>query len=188
MNILTRQQKLLLEFVKKQHGEQKRKYTGEPYWTHPLEVATILHDNGLFNMVELALCHDLYEDTKCNFDSLYKELLRLDYSNVNAYNICKQVQELTDVFTHEDYPYMNRLKRKQKEAKRLGNVSFKAQTVKYADLISNTKSIVENDPKFAVVYLKEKQEILNRMTDGDATLFQKCFKQLKNKSIFPLSI
>ena len=179
MSNLTSKQQSLLEFVKSQHGSQVRKYTGEPYWTHPLSVSNILMDKGLFEMIEVALCHDLFEDTKCNFDSLYKELIRLGYDNIKSYRICKNVQELTDVFTHEDYPYMNRLKRKQKEAERLGKVSFIAQTVKYADLMDNTKSIVENDKEFAEVYLKEKRDMLNVMTSGDSDLMQDCLCLLK---------
>lgn len=39
----------VLEFAKKAHGDQKRKYTGEPYWTHVKEVGDIvsgLKDQG----------------------------------------------------------------------------------------------------------------------------------------------
>jgi len=40
--ILSLRQLKFLEFVQEQHGEQKRKYTLEPYWTHPLEVANMV--------------------------------------------------------------------------------------------------------------------------------------------------
>jgi len=33
-----------LEFATKAHGDQKRKYTGEPYITHPIAVAKIIKD------------------------------------------------------------------------------------------------------------------------------------------------
>jgi GrpB-like predicted nucleotidyltransferase (UPF0157 family) len=46
-----------------------------------------------------------------------------------------------------------------------------AKTVKLADLISNTQSIVKYDPKFAKIYLEEKRRLLTVLGDGDATLF-----------------
>ncbi len=50
-----------------------------------------------------------------------------------------------------------------------------AQTIKLADLISNTRSIVERDPKFAVTYLAEKRELLKVLTDGDPALYRMAF-------------
>lgn len=37
---LNKQQSDLFDFVKKSHGDQKRKYTGEPYWNHLKNVPT----------------------------------------------------------------------------------------------------------------------------------------------------
>ena len=45
-----------------------------------------------------------------------------------------------------------------------------AQTIKLADLISNSKSIMEHDPKFAVTYLEEKRLLLEVLTKGDKKL------------------
>ena len=47
-----------------------------------------------------------------------------------------------------------------------------AKTIKLADLIDNTKSIVEHDPRFAKVYLEEKRLLLEVLKDGDETLWQ----------------
>jgi hypothetical protein len=46
------------------------------------------------------------------------------------------------------------------------------QTIKCADLISNTSSIVKHDPKFAVTYLEEKRLLLDAMTKADPRLWQ----------------
>lgn len=170
---LTDKQKELLAFVILKHGDQVRKYTGEPYWNHTVEVASICFDN-LGEGVEIALCHDLFEDTNCNFSELYKELIRIGYTGSDSYKICTVVTELTDKFTHEDHPHLNRAKRKTLEAERLGGISVLGQSVKYADLIDNTKSIVSNDPKFAKTYLKEKAVMLSLMTLGDKDLYNKC--------------
>ena len=172
-------QKMLFEFVKKQHGSQIRKYTGEPYYNHVFSVAKIVNEFEP-NCIEIALCHDLFEDTKTCFTMLYNELTRCGYNSRLSYNICSHVLELTDVYVKEDYPYFNRAKRKDLEAKRLGNISLLSQSVKYADLIDNTKSIVENDKNFAKVYIKEKKQILELMNCGNVELYDLCRKQIES--------
>lgn len=167
---LREDQRKLLEYVKSQHGEQKRKYTGEPYWNHVYSVAEIVSEYDVEG-IEVALCHDLFEDTDCDFSKLHKELVIIGYNARESYQICKKVSELTDIYIHEFYPHWNRKTRKQKEAERLGGVSSLAQTVKYADLIDNTKSIVEYDKDFAKVYLSEKSVLLDEMLDGDSELY-----------------
>ena len=177
MEKLNTKQKQLLEFVKIQHGEQVRKYTGEPYWNHVLSVALIiiLHES---KGVEIALCHDLFEDTKCDFSKLHKELVSIGYEHKEAYAICINVNELTDKYTHEDYPYHNRAKRKSMEAERLWSISPLAQSVKYADLIDNTSSIVEHDESFAKIYISEKEDILRGMSKGNSNLHTMCMSSL----------
>ena len=51
----------------KYHGEQKRK-SGEPYYTHPLEVAHIVSKcNPKTNVIVAAILHDIVEDTEVTF-------------------------------------------------------------------------------------------------------------------------
>tara|TARA_R110000782_G_scaffold228020_1_gene314683 strand:+ start:20 stop:586 length:567 start_codon:yes stop_codon:yes gene_type:complete len=176
---LTVMQNKLLEFVTKKHGEQKRKYTGEPYVNHCVQVAEIVSDYEE-NCIEIALCHDLFEDTDCDFTVLYKEMVRIGFSISEAYNVCTYVNELTDVFTRENYPHLNRRNRKVLESKRLGTISYVSQSVKYADLINNTESIVANDKEFAKVYLSEKESILKLMNKGNSELFCNCLKSVQN--------
>ena len=47
-----------------------------------------------------------------------------------------------------------------------------AKTIKLADLISNSHSIVKDDPNFAKVYMKEKAALLEVLTEGNAELFR----------------
>jgi len=178
---LNDKQTLLFEFVKTKHKDQKRKYTGEPYFNHLHNVAEIVsvHEMGC---IEIALCHDLFEDTDCTFNELYKKLTDIGYDRKTSYDICSCVNELTDVFTSEDYPHLNRGKRKENEANRLGKISRISQTVKYADLIDNSSSITEHDKDFAKVYLKEKEAILKVMNQGNQILFTIC-KKILEKSL-----
>lgn len=46
------------------------------------------------------------------------------------------------------------------------------KTIKLADLISNTKSIVEHDKNFARIYIKEKELLLEVLADGDENLYK----------------
>ena len=167
---LTAKQKLLFEFVKIKHGNQERKYTGEPYWTHPLEVAKMVEPN----LIEVALCHDLLEDTDCDAPELLRELLSLSYEPNRAIEILQGVVDLTDVFIKEKFPKLNRKARKELEAERLGTISSNSQTVKYADLIDNTESIMTHDPKFGKTYLKEKRAMLELMNKGDSRMYGIC--------------
>ena len=47
-----------------------------------------------------------------------------------------------------------------------------------ADLIDNTKTILEFDPKFAPVYLAEKTLLLEVLTKADAGLIKKAKEQI----------
>jgi (p)ppGpp synthase/HD superfamily hydrolase len=186
-------QKKLIEYVKEQHNfhsksdkKSVRKYTidsetgiGIPYWVHTVEVAETVAEY-VPEGIEIALCHDLFEDTWCNFDNLFNALRDFGYEPDEASKICLGVVDLTDVYESENYPEMNRAERKEKEAIRLGKVSELSQSVKYADLLNNSKNIVEKDEKFAMKYLPEKLVILNHMRKGDINLFVDCCWVLKN--------
>jgi len=59
-------------FSMKAHGSQKRA-SGDPYFSHPLEVAGILADLKFdSNTIITALLHDVVEDTSCNLSDITK--------------------------------------------------------------------------------------------------------------------
>lgn len=160
----------LIEFVKKHHGQQVRKYTGEPYFNHLLAVANAAERTGVNYGWEIGLCHDLLEDTKCGEDDLYYALMGANYTFDSNHQIRNGVRDLTDVFTAEAFPYLNRAIRKQCEALRLHTISRTSQIIKCCDLIDNTRSIVEHDEVFARKYLSEKREILKGFTKIDGPI------------------
>ena len=174
---LSGRQKILLQYVKDSHGEQKRKYTGEPYWNHVYSVAKIISEIEPKG-IEIALCHDLFEDTEVQMPDLLRFLTHSGYSNEESLFIVSGVNDLTDVYTKENYPILNRKERKRLEAERLGKVCELSQSVKYADLIDNTKSITEHDAGFAKVYLSEKRQMLDQMRRGNFGLLERCEKQI----------
>jgi len=175
-------QKALLDFVKSAHSGQLRKYTGEEYWTHPYAVAEIVqpYDDGTNMLIEIALLHDVVEDTPTTIEQIFDHLLFIGYSMGEARAIEMGVIALTDQYTTERFDHMNRSLRKQFEATRLSKIHPDFQTVKYADLIHNTGSIVEYDWGFAKKYLPEKRHILSVMRNGDLDLFIECYSVLKN--------
>lgn len=182
---LTDRQKGLFDFVSQCHGDQKRKYTNEPYTNHVFSVAEIadkhITDKSLM-AVEIALCHDLFEDTKVTALDFNSALRYFGYEPIDRAHIMSCVNDLTDHYTKELYPDLNRKERKILEAKRLSTIQPISQSVKYADLIDNTSSIVQYDPEFAKTYLKEKQNILDLMRGGDINLFaQACHVLFEGK-------
>lgn len=163
-----------LDLVKSLHGDQVRKYTGEPYWTHCDAVAKkVMKHGGDPIMVAAALCHDVMEDTECDsFLVLVGRLQEIGWSGHESYDIADLVSDLTDDYTTKRYPNCNREWRKRKEAERLAQLSPEAQTIKYADIIDNAMNIATHDPKFAPVFLKETAMLLEKMKDGNVALHE----------------
>ena len=82
-------------------------------------------------------------------------------------DIATLVGWLTDVSKPEDG---NRAHRKAMDRAHTAEAPAEAQTIKLADLISNSRSIMAHDPAFARTYLEEKRLLLAVMTRGDAGL------------------
>lgn len=159
------------DFARKAHYGQVRKYTGEPYWVHTEAVADIVRNHGgSWQQIAAAHLHDTLEDTETTFDEL---------ENFFGRDVASLVEELTDFYTKETFPNMNRAARKLRETMRLGNISDRAKTIKVADLIDNTASIVEHDPKFAKVYLQEKANVLAVMGGANASLLRAALEQIE---------
>lgn len=179
ITFLTSRQLLLLDFCIKAHGNQVRKYTGEPYWYHLVNVAKKVPVSYYHN-IEVALCHDLFEDTSVKEKELYKFLKSIGYTIGGARYICEGVTALTDVYTTENYPTWNRKLRKVTEIQRLSIIKPDFQTVKYADLIDNTSSIMAYDKDFAKIYIREKYLLLMKMNKGDFDLYLECCALIYN--------
>lgn len=153
-----------IAFAATAHAGQRRRYTGEPYVLHPIEVMQLVreHDRDWTeNMLVAALLHDVVEDTSVG-------PLAIERRFGNAVRVL--VDELTDEFTFEKYPDMNRKARKKAERERLGAISAPGQSIKLADMISNTRSIAQHDPGFAKVYLREKALLLPLLCEGSQAL------------------
>lgn len=157
-------------FAKKAHKDQKRKYTGESYVVHPLAVAqTVFAVRGDEEMIIAALLHDTVEDT---------DVTLLDIVNEFGTNVADLVSDLTDVSIPEDG---NRKTRKEIDLFHTKRASARAKTIKLADLIDNSKSILKYDPDFTIVYMKEKRRLLDfALKEGNSNLWVLADKIVRN--------
>lgn len=152
-----------MEFAHDAHDGQVRKYTGEPYFQHLAEVAAIVasadgcREADLHQDVPLAVAwlHDCVEDRGIQYTELDRRF---------GIAVAQGVIGLSDLETG------NRAERKQKSRKRLSLQPGWIQTIKVADMISNTRLIVKHDPKFAVLYLEEKRLLLDVLDKADRGL------------------
>lgn len=149
---------------------QIRKYTGEPYIVHPLEVANILYE--YFPEDEAlqiaAILHDVIEDTKVT-DVAIATLFGSD--------VAALVLEVTDISKPTDG---NRKTRKEIDRIHISKASLRGKNLKLADLISNSATITQYDPKFARVYMAEKKELLEVLQDGQPELLQRAEEIVSN--------
>ena len=156
-----------IEFATKAHGTQVRKYTDEPYITHPIAVATLVNDfvvKPTQEQVVAGILHDTVEDTPTTIKDI-----ELIFGEV----VAKYVFWLTDVSKPTDG---NRKHRKELDRKHISKSPPEVKTIKLADLIHNTHSIKEHDPKFAKIYFAEKLLLLEVLSEGDKVLFEKAKK------------
>jgi len=146
---------------------QLRKYTFEPYIVHPAEVAGIVAEaGGTPEMIAAAWLHDTVEDT-----GVTSELIRAEFGD----EVAMLVGWLTDVSRPD---HGNRAARKAVDRAHTAAAPSEAQTIKCCDLISNTRSIVAHDPKFAETYLAEKRLLLEVMTKADPRLLERAREQI----------
>lgn len=147
------------EFATRAHAGQKRKYDGSEYITHPEAVVAILRDAGIEDEATLvaAMLHDTIEDTDADISDI-----------VNIFGV--DVADLVFFLTDCGPGLGNRAARKALDRKRLSRAPAEAQSIKLADLIDNTASIVERDPDFAVTYMREKALLLPLLTKADEGL------------------
>jgi len=152
-----------LALATKAHEGQTRKYTGAPYIQHPIEVAAKIASRpyATDELEAAALLHDTVEDTDLTLAEIERECGPV----VAAY-----VDALTDKYTPETHPTMNRKARKLAEAIRLGSLPREVRAIKLADIENNLRATDPADP-FSEVFLKEKDDLLPRLRDADPDLY-----------------
>ena len=144
----------VIRFACDAHIGQKRKYTNEPYVIHPMSVCKLLrqhYPDATRAMVYAAILHDTVEDTHVTLGDIADEF---------GYDVMELVEWLTNISVKSDG---NRAKRKAIDRQHINEAPFEAQLIKVADIMDNTKDIVDNDENFAKVYLNEVRQTLDIM-------------------------
>lgn len=153
-----------LDFASEAHKNDTRKYTGEPYIFHPIEVAQIV-----FNVMKdpvvaaAALMHDVIEDTPVT-----EEEMRLKFGD-EVTDLVMKVTKVTECGKSEGA--RPRAVRKELDRIHYSSGCSRSQSIKLADVLSNSSDVVQHDPKFAKTYLVEQKELVASLTDGHPTLF-----------------
>jgi len=147
-----------MTFAMERHKGHVRKYTGNPYADHLAEVAGIVSTVNCSPVtISTAWLHDCVEDVGVTGKEIYQTFGNEVWLGVMALS---------------DMEQGNRAERKKASRLRLGKQNGWIQSIKVADLISNTSSIVAHDPKFAAVYLEEKALLLECLVNADRGLLQ----------------
>jgi len=166
----------------KAHGDQKRKYTNEPYIVHPIAVAALIRKHcknytrsAKEHMLAVALMHDVLEDTDYTVNDMMSE-----YGKV----ITLMVLGLTDPSRPSDGI---REARKNIDRIHTSNQPLHVKTIKLADLIDNTSTILQYDMDFAKVYIKEKELLMTVLKDGHSVLYNLAMNQIEEakKILYP---
>lgn len=141
--------------------QQKRKYTGEPYFTHPCAVAKIIKDSWYTEeMICAAYLHDVVEDANIKIEVI---------EDIFGPVVASYVFGLTDVSKPSDG---NRAARKRIDREHTAQQCPEVKTIKLADLIHNSESILKYDKEFAKVYILEKELLLDVLNGGDKYLWR----------------
>jgi len=152
-----------MRFAQEKHRKQVRKYTGNPYADHLAEVACITATvGGDAESIAVAWLHDCREDQGVSGEEI---------------EALFGMRVAVGVALLSDFEVGNRAARKAASRTRLASAPGWVQTIKCADLISNTRSIVKHDPRFAVMYLAEKRALLEVLTLADPRLREIAMQQ-----------
>lgn len=150
----------VLYHARQWHGAQQRKFGGEPYWRHCENVGLLLSEAGEpGDVVAAGFLHDVLEDTDVTPAEIMGVIGPLGFSSFVLY----LVEEVTNTSRPSDG---TRARRKAIERERLVNTSPPAKNIKLADIIDNTRNVVELNSEFAKVYLPEKRALLEVLGDA----------------------
>jgi GTP pyrophosphokinase len=114
------------------HGSQLRA-SGDPYFSHPVEVAGILAEMRLdTSSIITGLLHDTLEDTDTTYEDLVQRFGR---------EVAALVAEVTDDKS------LRKEERKRLQIEKTPGKSRRAKLLKLADKTSNLRSLVQSPPK-----------------------------------------
>lgn len=153
------------------HRSQKRKYSLEPYVNHPIAVARLVAASGAdVDTIVAAVLHDVIEDTDVQIDPLEavfgNRVMVLVMEVTKGFESLIAEQPITKESLHKAHLHL------------LSKTSPEAATIKLADIIDNTSTLHERDPKRALTYLPEKWETIDVLKHGNKQLRERALEQI----------
>jgi (p)ppGpp synthase/HD superfamily hydrolase len=138
-------------FAREKHAGQKRKYTGEPYITHPESVFQMLTQvTDDIPVLAAALLHDVIEDTNTPYADIKQKFNE---------KIADLVLELTN-----DPDRIRILGKPAYLADKLNTMTDRAFMIKLADRLDNVRDLARCDAGFAKRYVEETELMMSRLT------------------------
>jgi GTP pyrophosphokinase len=132
------------------HESQERKFSGQPYWYHPVRVAHTVEDfGGSKSVVVAAYLHDVVEDTGYTVEDVADEF---------GGEVAAIVLELTN-----DEEQISQVGKTEYMKHKLASMSEDALLVKLADRLDNTSDLSEVESDFAPRYAAETKEALDHL-------------------------
>lgn len=160
-----------MKFATQAHAsiDHRRKYTNDPYIVHPAHVVAIVASvPHTPEMLAAAWLHDVVEDVFPEMGMTRDEGIAM-IADEFGMTVADLVDDLTDISKKTDG---NRAVRKEIDRAHTAMASPAAKTVKLADVLSNTTSILTHDKKFGRVYLGEMEKLVPVLLEGDPTLVE----------------
>lgn len=138
-------------FAENAHQGQQRKFSGQPYWYHPVRVAhTVQEHGGSEEAVVAAYVHDTVEDTA--------SVSLSDIEEQFGGKVASIVLELTN-----DDAQIEEIGKTEYMKHKLGGMTDEALLVKLADRLDNTSDLEDIDSGFASRYAQQTREVVNHL-------------------------
>lgn len=149
------------------HSQEKRKYTGNPYYTHPIRVAMSVasYPEVKFYWILAALLHDVIEDWKKTPFKSQEEAVAAILAATDQETL-DLVWELTNV----KQKGLKRPEQKAFDRDRLYKASRAAKIIKLLDRIDNLHDMGGAPVDFKKLYLEESRQLYEVLKDADKNL------------------
>ena len=145
-----------IEYIKLNHGNQVRRFSLAPYYTHPIKVACLVmkfkESHKIDELVTAALCHDLVEDTPVDIEEIISKY---------GEQVGSLVHELTS-----DKEGIKRLGKTQYLSDKLLKMSSWGLCIKLCDRLDNVMDFIYAPPTFVRKYALETKDLLNSLYHG----------------------
>lgn len=144
-------------FAKLAHHGQTRKYTGQPYSTHPIRVSKEANFLGLsVEYVQAAALHDVKEDAPQFFPLIQEEF---------GGEVADLVTWLTNPSKGSDLP---RARRKEMDRNHLKIAPFRIRVIKALDRLDNLREMGEAAEDFRKIYAEESRLLARALSEVEA--------------------